>query len=78
MQIVLFSSIFESSSKEINKRFILKLFQIYNQIENKFITKQNFMHQQRAYKVMKNLFFIINYNFIMIFSDFAIRITINK
>ena len=45
MQIVLFSSISESSSEKINKRFILKSFQIYNRIENKFINRQNFMHQ---------------------------------
>ena len=57
MQIVLFSLIFESSSEKINKRFILKSFQIYNWTENKFINKQNFMHQQRTYEMMKNFFF---------------------
>ena len=57
MQIVLFSSISESSSEKINKRFILKSFQIYNETENELINKQNFMHQQRTYELMKNLFF---------------------
>ena len=78
IQIILFLSISESSSEKINKRFILKSFQIYNRTENKFINRQNFMHQQQTYKMMKNLFFIINHDFIMIFSSFAIKITINK
>ena len=78
MQIVLFSSISESSFEEINRRFILKLFQIYNRTKNKLINRQNFMHQQRTYEVIKSLFFIINHDFIMTFSGLAIRITINK
>ena len=58
MQIVLFSSISESSSEKINKHFILKSFQIYNETEDEFINKQNFMHQQQTYELMKSLFFL--------------------
>ena len=74
MQIVLFSSISESSFEKIKKNFMLKMFQIDNKIENNFINKQYFIHQQRTYKVMKNFFFI-NYNFVIFFLRFAAMTT---
>ena len=78
MQIVLFSSISESSFEEIKENLILKIFQIDNKIENNFINKQYFMHQQRTYEVMKDFFFFINHNFVMFSSRFAFRITTNR